>query len=125
MNANLTLVRRATLGLSLAAALVLAGCASGPPATPPEVIQRIDTARTRADHESLAAYYVQQAGKARDSAAEHRKMATRYSGQASIGQKGPSMAAHCNAVVQSAESMATSYDAMAASHREMAAEVRQ
>ncbi len=123
MKASLIFVRRASL--SLAAALVLAGCASGPLATPPEVSQRIEAAATRADHESLAVYYVQEAAKARESAALHRKMATRYGGYASMGQKGgPSMAAHCNDIVQSVEKTAASYDAMAASHRQMAAQAK-
>ena len=75
MHANLKMVRRTTLALLVLGAL--AGCASGPAPVAPELVQRIETARTRADHESLASYYTQEAVKARETAALHRRMAKR------------------------------------------------
>ena len=122
MHANLKLVRRTTLALLVLGAL--AGCASGPAPVAPELVQRIETARTRADHESLASYYTQEAVKARETAALHRRMAKSYQVQAVGGRAGAAMPAHCNAVAQSQEGVANSYDGMAVAHRQMADEAK-
>lgn len=122
MNANLMLVRRAALGFALV--LVLAGCASGPPSTPADIVQRIETAKTPADHEALAVYYTQEANKARENAALHRTMAKSYQIQAASGRGGASMPAHCNAIAQSDDGIAKQFDDMAAAHRQMATMVK-
>lgn len=119
MHANLILARRVAIGITTA--LALAGCVSGPPSPSPEIVQRIEAASTRADHASLATYYVEEAAKARASSATHLKMAKSYRFQATSGRGGTSMPAHCNALVQSYEGIAKEYEAMATSHREMAA----
>lgn len=118
MNTNLTLLRRTALGLTVA--LALAGCASSPSSPPADVVQRIETAKTPADHEALAAYYTQEAIKAGDNAALHRKMAKSYQVQAASGRGGASMPAHCTALAQSFDGVAKQYDDMAAAHRQMA-----
>lgn len=122
MNANLILARRVAIGCTFA--LALAGCASGPASTPLEIAQRIEAANTRADHESLASYYLVEAAKARTAASTHLKMAKSYQFQAVSGRSGASMPVHCHSLVQSYEGIAKGYDAMAASHREMAALAR-
>lgn len=102
--------------------LVLAGCASGPKNPPPELVQRIESARTRADHEALVATYEGEAAVARAKAAEHRKMAQSYKGVVMIGKGfGANMPVHCNSLVNLYENMAAEYDGLAAGHRTMAA----
>jgi hypothetical protein len=104
--------------------LVVAGCASGPNAPSPELLQRIESARTRGDHEGLAAYYSQEATKARAIAENHRKMAKVYQGNLAGGRGGASMPAHCNAIVRSHEGIALEYEGMATAHRQMAAQAQ-
>jgi hypothetical protein len=72
----------------------------------------------------LATHYDQQAAAARASAAEHRKMGSSYSGMYAGGRGGASMAAHCNNIVRSQESMAAEYEAMAAAHRQLAGQTK-
>ena len=88
------------------------------------MLQRIESARTQADHESLAAYYDREAAAARASAAQHRKMATTYQGNIGGGRGGANMASHCNEIVRNQEAIATEYEAMAATHRQMGKEAK-
>ena len=118
MNINLKSSRRIASMLLLS--LVLAGCASGPNAPSPELLQRIEAARTRGDHEALATHYNQEAAKARAIADNHRKMAKSYQGHLSGGRGGASMPAHCNAIVRSQEGIAAEYEGMAAAHQQLA-----
>lgn len=120
MNTDWKSLRRVASVLLLG--LVLAGCASGPNAAPsPELLQRIEAAHTRSDHEALVAYYDGEATAARARAVEHRKMAKSYQGVMSSGKGGGSnMPAHCNSIVNLYESMAIEYDGLAADHRQMA-----
>lgn len=102
--------------------LVLAGCASGPNSAPsPELLQRIEAARSRGDHEALVKYYEGEAVASRARAIEHRKMGKSYQGVMSSGKGGGSnMPAHCNSIVNLYESIATEYDGLAGDHRQMA-----
>lgn len=122
MSTNLNSSRRVVSALLLSA--VLAGCASGPTVTSTDLLQRVEAARTRSDHQSLATYYDQQAAAARAMAAEHRKMSVSYQGMLAGGRGGASMPAHCNAIVRSQESIAAEYEAMAAGHRQMAEQAK-
>ncbi len=117
MSTHITWAKRATLGVLVAVAL--AGCAASPSAPPPEITQRIEAARTPADHQSLATYYTQEAAKARDKVLEHRKMGKSYQSMAAAN-RGSGMLTHCNGLVQSYESAAVEYDALAVAHRQMA-----
>ena len=100
--------------------LVLVGCASGPNAPSPDLLQRIESARMRGDHEALAVHYDREAAAARAMAANHSKIAKSYQGNLAGGRGGASMAAHCNAIVRSQEAMAAEYEGMASGHRELA-----
>lgn len=122
MNVNLKSSRRIASLLLLS--VVLASCALGPNAPPPDLMQRIEAARTRGDHQSLATYYDQQAAAARTSAAEHRKMGSSYAGNYAGGRGGASMASHCNAIVSNQESIAAQYEGMAAAHRQLAEQAK-
>ena len=119
MDLNWNKARRMAL---LLMAAVLTGCASAPSSSP-ELLRKIESARTRSDHEGLAAYYAQQAAAARASAVEHRKMATTYTTMFA-GGKGPSMSSHCNAIVEKQEAVAIEYEAMAAGHRQLAEQAK-
>lgn len=121
MNANLYWVKRVSLGILVAAAL--AGCAASPSSPPPEIAQRIEAAKTPADHQSLADYYTQEAARARDKVLEHRKMAKGYQNMAAVS-RGSGMLTHCNGLVQSYESAAAEYDALAVAHRQMAVQAK-
>ena len=106
-----------SIGSALLLSIVLAACASaasGP--TTLDLEQRIEIAVTRADHEALALSYDREAAAARDKAATHRKMAKAYVG----ARSGPTMQAHCTALVRDYESVATEYDALATLHRQIA-----
>lgn len=122
MSMKMTVSRRIASALLLS--VVLTGCASGPSAPSPELQQRIESARTRSDHEGLVTYYNQEAAAVRAKAAEHRKMAKSYQGMAVSGKGGGSMQSHCNAIVSSYEGMAVEYDGLAASHRQMAEQAK-
>ncbi|CAG0932879.1 hypothetical protein RHDC3_02359 [Rhodocyclaceae bacterium] len=100
------------------AGIVLAGCASGPELPSP---QQIDAARTRADHDGVAAAFAYQAEMARRDAATHRDMDKSFAALRAIGQGAyPDMENHCAAAIGKYEGMATQYDGLAADHRRMA-----
>ena len=118
MNINFKSSRRIASALLLS--LVLAGCASGPSPPSPELMQRIESAGTRGDHEALATYFNQEAAKARALAESHRKMAKSYQGRVVDPRSGASLPAHCNAIVRIQEGIASEYEGMAEGHYELA-----
>jgi hypothetical protein len=122
MTSNLTSSRRVASLLLLSAVLV--GCATGPSGPSPELLQKIESASTRSDHEALATHYDKQAAAARALAAEHRKMAQGYQGMFAGGRGGASMPAHCNAIVRNQEGIAAEYEGMAAGHRQLAQQAK-
>jgi hypothetical protein len=118
MNASMKLSRRIASMLLLSS--VLAGWASSPNAASPDLLQRIETARTRGDHEALAAHYDKETAKARAIAADHRQMAKSYQGLVAAKRGEASMAAHCDAIVRNQDGVATAFEGLAAAHRQMA-----
>lgn len=118
MNINFKSTRHIASALLLSLGSV--GCAAGPDISPPELLQRIESARTRGDHEALSTHYNQQAAAARATAAEHRKMAKIYQGRVVDPRGGGSMLAHCNAIVRSQEGIAAEFEGMAEGHYELA-----
>ena len=108
---------------ALLLSVVLAGCASGPPAHSPDLHQQIESASTASEHAALATYYDREAASARASAAEHRSRALKY--PASIGPRAPtSLRAHCNSIAQNFDAIATEYVALAADHRVLAGQAK-
>lgn len=103
----------------------LVGCASGPPKPAPEILQRIESAQTRADHQWLVDYFAQEARKAKDNAVEHRAMGRKYQARVGTERGAASMVAHCNAAGNSYESIAADYERMSAAHKQFAAEAKQ
>lgn len=103
--------------------LALSGCATGPQMAPsPELLNKIERAHTRYDHEELAAYYDKAAKEARATAEGHRKTAKSYqSWQATgAGRGGSGIYSHCNALAAQYDKVAEEYAAMAAAHRQLA-----
>ena len=108
--------------LMTALALGLAACSSAPTTAPtPELQQQIGSAKTRADHEALVAYYERQAATAREYSERHRKLAGGYQGYLAGGRGGGAgMTAHCNRLADSYAGIADEYAAMAVAHRQLA-----
>lgn len=102
----------------------LSGCAGFATSPPAAIQQQIEAARTPADHEALASYYVKEAASARAGADNHRRMGRAYQ-LAPAGNRGAgSMPAHCNATAASYQEIASRFDAMAAEHRQMAGQAK-
>ena len=122
MNTNLNSSRR--FASTLLIALALAGGASAQTASPADLAQRAEAARTKGDYEALAADYDKQAAAARAIAAQHRKMAKDSQAMVASGRGGASMPAHCNAIAGKNEGLDKDYDAMAAGYRQLAAKAQ-
>lgn len=86
--------------------------------------QKVQAAKTAADHEALAKEYEKEATAAKAKAAEHRSMAEAYKGMPAIsgGKVGAAsaMPQHCESLAKSFDQQAEMYSAMAASERELA-----
>ena len=104
---------------ALLLSLVLAGCASGPPAHTAELHQQIESASTASEHAALATYYDREAATARATAAEHRSRALRYPSTPPPRGSG-SMRNHCNVIARNFDAIAAEYVGLAADHRAMA-----
>jgi predicted exporter len=103
---------------------VLAGCASVPEGLSPELLQKIESRGTRADHETLAVYYENRGAAARDIAARHRKMAATYQARLANSPVGADAAAHCLAIARRQESIASEYEGLAEGHQAVANETQ-
>ena len=108
----------------LLAGFALSGCSVASTAPTPTLQQQIEAARTRSDHETLAAYYNGEAAAARAKAAEHRKLGKSYQSQAASGRGGASMPSHCNALANNFDGAAVEFDGMAASHKQLAEQAK-
>lgn len=62
----------------VAALLTLSGCAAEGPVKPAGLEQKIEAARTRADHAEIAAIYEQQADADKEAGKRHRNLARAY-----------------------------------------------
>lgn len=116
---------RASVIVTLAVALAI-GCAprarlSGTVPTD----EQIAAAKTKSEHEALAADYAKLADEARSKAEQHTKMGERYRHQHFGPGKGNlqqnPMVGHCRSLAKLYSNVADEYDAMAKEHRAMAA----
>ena len=87
-----------------------------------DIMEKVKTAKTAADHEAIASYYDAQAAAAKKNADMHRKMAETYSAGSSIGKGiGPvPLPQHCQAIAKESDEEAGHYTAMAEMHRALA-----
>jgi hypothetical protein len=123
-------------GTFLAAAiLTLGGCAAEGPVKPAGLEQKIEAARTRADHQEIAAVYEQQAGMDQEAVQRHRNLARAYErdwvwggprvGSAgSVRRENQSLAAHCENLARIYQQAADENLALAREHRQLAAEMK-
>ena len=114
--------------VSSAAALVLAVSAlnvvAADTVSHDRLMQMIQSAKTRADHEEIAAIYEQQARADRAAAENHQSMARMYRGidPTGGGRGAGQMAAHCKSIAESYARAADEHSALAELHRKHAAE---
>jgi type IV pilus biogenesis protein CpaD/CtpE len=116
--------------LAAAVVLTLGGCATQTPVSPTMgkgdgLEQRIESARTRADHEAIASVYEQQAGADKASSERHRGLARAYAraGNPRVPTN-PALISHCETLARTYEQAADENLALAKMHRQLAAEVK-
>ena len=112
--AKLSLALLLALGVALPTAQALAA---------EDITQKVQTAKTAADHEAIASYYDAQAADALQKAAMHQKMGESYKGAATSSGKGSGVSAmpqHCEALTKTYNAEAEHYKAMAQTERELA-----
>ena len=116
-------VNRASLpvAIALGLSLILAACSTArPQQASAELLQKIENARTPADHKELVAYYEAAASEAKANADRHRKMARSYSVWEPSGRGGgASMNRHCNSIADKYDATAREYSTMATLHRQL------
>ena len=81
--------------------------------------QMISTAKSKADHEALAAHYEAEAKQALDQAERHLKMEKDYR-VLEIGSKGPKFSVHCKNLVAKYQEAAEENRQLADLHHQMA-----
>jgi len=118
-----------------AAVLALGGCAAEWPVKPADLEQKIEAARTRADHQAIAAVYEQQAEGDRAAAERHRGLARAYErgyiaggsrvrGSSTARRENKSLVAHCENLARIYQQAAEENLALAREHRQVAAETK-
>ena len=103
----------------VATVLALGGCAAQGPVKPAGLEQKIEAARTRADHQEIAAIYEQQAEGYKATAEQHRRWALAYERGR---RKSKSLVTHCENLARIFQQAAEENLALAREHRQVAAE---
>lgn len=118
--------KRNFLMTSLSAILCSTALMSGAIAqTPvaPGIAERIISAKTKADHEQLAADFAKQADADKSSAERHRKMVQAYATAPWSKANGNAMVSHCKSLIADYEKVAKQNAEMAKMHREIGAKL--
>ena len=106
------------LGLMLSQGAFAQAAAGG------SIIEKIASAKTKADHESIAAEYDKQAEADKAASERHRKMAQAYtSAPWSKSSGGAGMVAHCKSLIGDYDKAAKQNAEMAKMHRDMGAKL--
>lgn len=93
--------------------------------TPSPMEKAVAGAKTKADHEAVAADYEKAAAAAKVEAQKHRNLAGFYHGMPTgRGDGGHGMASHCENLAKLSDQVAAEYLALAKAHREGAAELK-
>ncbi|MBS0336202.1 MAG: hypothetical protein JSS40_05210 [Proteobacteria bacterium] len=114
------------------ALLILGGCAAEGPVKPAELEQKIEAARTRADHGEIAAILEQQAQADMEAGERHRNLARAYErgwvwagpkagGVISARKGNQNQIAHCENLARIFQQAAAEDLSLAREHRKMAA----
>jgi hypothetical protein len=88
-----------------------------------DIVQKVKSAKTAADHEAIAKYYEDQAAAAKKKAADHKTMGESYRGMGTATGKSSGFSAmpqHCDSLTKSFTQEAAEYEAMAKAHRDLA-----
>ncbi len=101
----------AILGFAVSVSLISTSPvrAADSPVTDDNLMERLDTAKTPADHQALAAYFHDKANAARRQVKTHQAM---LAGQ--IGKGHSAWHAHCSRLIKAYKEQAADYDALAA-----------
>ncbi len=106
-----------TLGL-------LASCAQPNP-HPMDMTAAVQSAKSKADHEALAAHYEQAARDAEVKVEEHKKLLDQYKARSYLyGKQAGSLESHCEALKRSYQQVAAANAEMAKLHRQLAGTAR-
>lgn len=89
-----------------------------------DIAQMLQSAKTAADHEAIAAYYTREADSAKAKVDLHRKMGEIVKRQGGAGVAKWHMDEHCDELVREFESAAKQYSALAEAHRSWAKELK-
>lgn len=99
---------------------MLASCAQ-PNLHPMDMSAAVQSAKTRADHEALAAHYEQAAQEAVSKIDEHKKLLEQYKTRGYLyGKQALNLQSHCEAIIRSYQQIANANSEMAKTHRQLA-----
>lgn len=88
-----------------------------------EIEQKIQQAKTRADHEAIAEFYEQEAQTARQQSVAHEKLSKSYIKAGPVRRKTP-LSAHCDTLAKKYMEIVKESEALAKLHREMASSTK-
>jgi len=108
----------------LALSLTMGGYALSADQGTSSQVQKIESAKTKADYEALAASYEQEAKTAQAKADEHKEMAKAYGKIGHLVEK-HNMVQHCDRLVKNYQDAAKENLALAKLNRELAAKAKQ
>ncbi len=112
--------------IGLAAIGLLASCAPMERYHPMDMIQAVQSAKTRTDHEALAAHYENVAQAMREKVQIHKKILEQYESDGyHYGREVEDLRAHTRALIRFYEQAAEANWSMALSHRKLAAGINQ
>lgn len=119
-------------GIVLAAAvLTLGSCAAEGPVKPARLEQKIEAARTRADHQEIAVIYEEEAERDRAAAERHRGLARAYERgwvwtgpRVGSARRADFMVTHCENLARIYQQAAEENLALAKIHHQVAAETK-
>lgn len=112
-----------TLLVAVGLSGLLASCSINPHSM--DMTQAVQSARSSADHASLAKHYEDAAKVMQDEASAHKRMLAQYESNRSLyGKQAQNMISHCQGLVRVYEQAAAENMSMAESHRQMAAEAK-
>lgn len=115
---KLALTTLLTIGL-------LVGC-TPPNPHPMDMTSAIQNAKTKADHEALAAHYDEAAKDARAKVEEHKKTLAEYKAKSYLyGKQAAMLQQHCEFLIRSYQQVADANLQMAKDHRQMGLESSQ
>ena len=125
MNRKSSLLMLGACAGLLALSLSLGGYALSAGQESSSLVQKIESAKTRADHEALAAFYEQEAKTAQAKAEQHQEMAEHYKKGFGYGNSKATLIQHCNYIARKYQEAAKENLALAKLHRELAAKAQQ